>query len=113
MGTVLLTEFRIAAPTGTIAVPLAEASPWVAHGDQYPGGYGRSCARPPGIRIGLGRPLLQVLATVLFTAVAVTAILCIAHLRASEVAADSARSIPAATDAPSPAWTRGAATGGR
>lgn len=113
MGTVLLTEFRSAAPAGTIAIPLAEAPLWVADSDQYRRRSGRSCARPPGTRIGRGRPLLQVLTTVLLTAVAVTAILCIAHLRASEVAADSTRSIPAATDAPSPAWTRGAATGGR
>jgi hypothetical protein len=114
MGTALLTEFRIADPTGTIAIPLTESPRRAAASDQHPGRYtGRSCAHPPGIRVGLGHPLLQVLATVLFTAVAVTAILCIAHLRTSQVAAEATRSIPVVTDAPSPAETTGADTGER
>jgi hypothetical protein len=111
MGAALLTEFRTTAPAGTSAIP--PASPlWAGGDDRYPVRYeGRSCAHPPAIRVR--HSLLQVLATVVFTAVAVTAILCVAHIRTSQISAESGRSIPVVTEAASPVGARGAVTGGR
>ncbi|MEE2056360.1 hypothetical protein [Rhodococcus artemisiae] len=114
MGTALLTEFRTTAPIGTIEIAPAASPLWAGGDHRYPVRYaGTSCAHPPAVRAGHGHALWQVLATVVFTAVAVTAILCIAHIRTSQVVAEAAHSIPVVTDAASPAGAGEAVTGGR
>ncbi|MCK0092176.1 hypothetical protein HCA61_14085 [Rhodococcus sp. HNM0563] len=113
MGTTLLTEFRTTDAGGAVALPRRASTLPTGVDGHPPRSEGRSCAHPPTPRIGLGYSLVQMLATVMFTAVAVTAILCVAHVRTSQVAAEAVGTIPVMTDSAPPADGVGAVTDGR